>query len=128
ILVERFPEWAVMRDFTAMLACIDGDQAAARKFMSLTGATPNLAIWRSASFFENYRKWCFSGRPLEAQLFIRAHTYPIFDIAWSHDGERLVTASADKNGRVKIWDARGGKLLQKVPIDAPAYALALGPR
>ena len=41
---------------------------------------------------------------------LKGHTKPIFSVAFSPDGNRLVSGSYDKS--VKIWDVNAGRLLQ----------------
>ena len=38
---------------------------------------------------------------------LKGHTGPVLDANWSHDGERIVSASADNT--IKIWDAATGQ-------------------
>jgi WD40 repeat protein len=53
--------------------------------------------------------WDLSGR--KEALRLRGHADLVRSVAYSKDGSRLVTASADKS--VRIWDAATGKELRQ---------------
>ncbi|MCB0211673.1 MAG: hypothetical protein KDJ52_20210 [Anaerolineae bacterium] len=43
---------------------------------------------------------------------LEGHADPVFDLAWSHDGQRLASASTDES--VGVWDVATGKLERKL--------------
>src|SRR5581483_1543756 len=102
-----------------------GDREAARELMPRLGGTRTTTVWHNAEIFSKFHKWCFADQKTEATLTVPAHTYSINDVAWSHDGKLLVTASTDRNGRVKIWDAQTGKLIKILPVEDHASSVAV---
>ncbi|MHC1762876.1 MAG: protein kinase [Verrucomicrobiia bacterium] len=68
-------------------------------------------------------EWTFWRRHLhlEAQA-LRAHTEPVLAVAYSPNGQRIVTGSADKTA--KVWDAATGKVLLPLRHDGPVRSVA----
>jgi WD40 repeat protein len=59
-------------------------------------------------------------------LTLAGHTGPVWSVAFSSDGTRIATASADKT--VNVWDATTGKLLHTLPGHAAGiYGVAFSP-
>ena len=49
---------------------------------------------------------------MEGHLILKGHTDAVLDVAFSPDGKKIVSASADNTAR--IWDAESGKSLKKL--------------
>ncbi len=58
-----------------------------------------------------------------------AFTHGVFDIAWSPDGTKLISASdtLDREGEVVIWDALTGEALHTLSLPSVYYSLAWSP-
>jgi WD40 repeat protein len=65
--------------------------------------------------------------PLERQALVTmdAHDGPVTRVAFSTDGDRLV--SADNSGEVKVWDWNNRSAVTTIADDLPALALSLSP-
>jgi WD40 repeat protein len=52
-------------------------------------------------------EWRFGHRLCHSDLLtLKGHTGPVWSASFSPDGSRVVTASADRPARVRVWDAR----------------------
>jgi len=59
-------------------------------------------------------------------LELKGHTAPVTAAAWSHDGSRIATTSADKTARV--WDPRtGAEVLTLVGHNSPVFSMSWRP-
>ncbi|MBI3191076.1 MAG: protein kinase, partial [Pedosphaera parvula] len=66
---------------------------------------------KTATVKERGFEWYYWQRQLHLELkAFRGHTEPILAVAYSPDGQRIVTGSADRSA--KVWDAASGKELQ----------------
>ncbi len=61
----------------------------------------------------------------DATVRLRGHADRVVDLAWSADGRRLASASAD--GTARVWDTAAGEALAVVDLEAPLGAVALAP-
>jgi WD40 repeat protein/serine/threonine protein kinase len=71
-------------------------------------------------------EWYYWQRQIHLRsMALRGHTGPILAVAYSPDGQRIVTGSADQSGRA--WDANNGRELFRLrghsaPIQAVAFS------
>jgi WD40 repeat protein len=59
------------------------------------------------------------------ELSFKAHDGPIKAVAYAPDGNSIATGS--KDGTVKIWDSRNGKLVKTLPKKNPVWGIAFSP-
>ena len=65
---------------------------------------------KTATAPERGFEWYYWQRQMHLELkALRGHTGPILAVAYSPDGQRIVTGSADHTA--KVWDAASGKEL-----------------
>ena len=50
---------------------------------------------------------------------LQGHACFVTSVAWSPDGSRLVSASADSTARV--WDVSTGQIISQSPVNAPSH-------
>jgi WD40 repeat protein/serine/threonine protein kinase len=56
-------------------------------------------------------EWHYFNRLCHSDLLTLKHSEMVYSVAYSRDGKRLATVSADRKAQVKVWDGQTGKEL-----------------
>jgi WD40 repeat protein/serine/threonine protein kinase len=89
-------------------------------FHHITLAHRDLAVELLAACPEDLREWewHYLMRLCRGEPLVLHHSTEVYGVAFSPDGERI--ASAGKDGKVKIWNSRTGRLIQETPAHEQA--------
>jgi WD40 repeat protein len=125
--VSRFSLFAWAPDGKRALTLEDGT-ARVWALPETPPAAPAGATW--APDGERVLRLRAPGEPWPAVVRRDGATVPYVDhaggavgaVAWSRDGRRLATASADRS--IKVWDRDSGRLLRSIPCPAAVWRLA----
>src|SRR5207253_11140796 len=101
----------------------DADFASYAAVLSVAIAPDGLTL--SAVIRYGTRKTC-NVVTREAKLSVKAHESDVWSLAFSPDGQTLISGDGDWNkpGQVKIWAAATGRLRRTVPTSGEVLAVA----
>jgi WD40 repeat protein len=112
-LVAEFLDYSNRADRATMQRL---SETIARQALGAVGSDPDYSVLLALAAYEECAPTAIAVRALTAALvaslvrvLLRGHDDRVRGVAWSPDGQRLVTASADRTAR--IWDANTGSEL-----------------
>jgi mRNA export factor len=85
--------------------------------MAFSPGTLSSTFLAAGSWDNNVRCWEVQQSGTVIPKAMQTHAGPVLDIAWSDDGSKIFTASADKTA--KVWDLNSNQSMQVAQHDAP---------